>query len=123
MNAQNLLATYMKDTKKVTKTIESFFADVILGVGEWEYRSLISGRTVIAPKMAVFSDGFSVLNRDNAIVALNRLIKDVDIDLTEEIAMVEEAKDAMIIRRAIPIALMSAIQKVEPELIETPVTA
>jgi len=123
MNAQNLLANYMKDTKKVTKTIESFFADVVLGVGEWEYRNLISGRTVIAPKMAVFSEGFSVLNRDNAIVALNRLIKDVDIDLTEEIAMIEEAKDVMTIRRAIPIALMSAIQKVEPELIETPIAA
>tara|TARA_Y100001960_G_scaffold321323_1_gene395899 strand:- start:98455 stop:98826 length:372 start_codon:yes stop_codon:yes gene_type:complete len=123
MNAQNLLAIYMKDTKKVTKTIESFFADVVLGVGEWEYRNLISGRTVIAPKMAVFSEGFSVLNRENAIVALNRLVKEVDIDLTEEIAMIEEAKNTMTLRKSIPISLMSAIQKVEPELIETPIAA
>tara|TARA_Y100000588_G_scaffold240585_2_gene254404 strand:+ start:32179 stop:32550 length:372 start_codon:yes stop_codon:yes gene_type:complete len=123
MNAQNLLATYMKDTKKVKKTIESFFADVVLGVGEWEYRNLISGRTVIAPKMAVFSEGFSVLNRENAIVALNRLVKEVDIDLTEEIAMIEEAKNTMTLRKSIPISLMSAIQKVEPELIETPIAA
>lgn len=117
MNASNILSSYIKNTKSLNEQINLFFADVVLGIDEWRQGIYPSGRKVIVSKYS--NNEFTALNRDSAIKSIKTLSHyHTDIDFSSEINSIENAKSVMDLRIAMPVALLSAIYKAEPEFIE-----
>lgn len=92
MNIKEFMPLYSKNKNKTLNTLNEFFADVVLGVGQWEWRSLVNGKRIICEKEAVFSDGFSITNKQTAISALTKYADDMGIDLSENIQSIESAR-------------------------------
>lgn len=117
MNAEQILSKYLKNTKDFNKQIDCFFADVVLGLGGWKQGILPSGRKVIVSTYS--GNEFTALNRQSAVQSIKTLSHEYpDIDLSKEINSIENAKNVLELRVAMPVALISAIYKTEPEFIE-----
>lgn len=117
MNTETILSNYVKNQKALNAQIDSFFADVVLGFDQWKHGIFPSGRKVIVSKYS--NNEFTALNRDSAIKSIKTLSQQyIDYDFSKEIASIELAKNTLELRVAMPVALLSAIYKVEPEFIE-----
>lgn len=117
MNTETILSNYIKNTKSLNEKIDLFFADVVLGVDEWKQGIYPSGRKVIVSKYS--NNEFTALNRDSAIKSIKTLSHyQTGIDFSSELDSIDNAKNVMELRIAMPVALLSAIYKTEPEFLE-----
>lgn len=117
MDIKKLATQFNRQRAKYSKEVNSFFADVVLGEGNWEWRMLNSGREVIVHPEAVFAiDEWSVLNRQTAIEALQKLQQETGLLFEKEIQAIDQA-NPVTLRAAIPAALLSAKNKSEEFLV------
>lgn len=91
MTIQDFAPVYWKNTKTFREKINAFFADVMHGVSNWEWRILNSGRKVICLTDDAFSYEWSVSNKNTAIEAIQKLSEQTGVDYSTSIQNIENA--------------------------------
>lgn len=97
--------------------IQEFFADIVLGIGNWRTAINLDNEKVIATSDSVFSDTWTIINEEEAIKGLKILQDELENStlFLKEINAIKDA-DRFAKRQTIINSLEYAVNEVEPEL-------
>lgn len=115
MTLQDFSKIYAKNKTGLFKQINEFFADVVFGVDQWEWRVLLNGKKVLCQKEAVFSVEWTIADKNTAISALNTYGDEMNLDLSSSVQAIQSANGIQL-HSVLPFELYKVINKAENSL-------